>query len=48
VPAERQEVRTVRPTAVVWVPYSDELTKWSIGGTVVAMAVIWAVFHGRR
>lgn len=34
--------------AIIWVPYSDELTKWSFIGTAIALGVIYVLFRRRR
>ncbi|WP_256107812.1 hypothetical protein [Streptomyces sp. ODS05-4] len=39
---------TSSESAVIWVPYSPELTRWSFIGTAIVLVVIWIVFRGRR
>lgn len=34
--------------AIIWVPYSDELTKWSFVGTAISLGVIYVIFRRRR
>lgn len=35
-------------TAIIWVPYSDELTKWSFIGTATALSVIYMIYRKKR
>ncbi len=38
----------MRETAIIWVPYSDELTKWSFIGTAIALSVIYVIYRKKR
>ncbi|MEU9653930.1 hypothetical protein AB0E00_34230 [Streptomyces sp. NPDC048110] len=38
----------VLQTAIISVPYSEELTKWSFIGTAIALGVIYVIFQRRR
>lgn len=40
--------RIMHETAIIWVPYSDELTKWSFIGTAITLSVIYMIYRKKR